>query len=43
MQAELTVGAIIIVALAGLGSYAYKLDVTSQPHPVVPDNHLPMP
>jgi len=42
-KAQLTVGAIILVILAGLGVYAYRLEVASQPHYAVPNSHLPSP
>lgn len=42
-QAKLIIGAIILVLLAGLGTYAYRLEVRAQPHPVVADNNLPSP
>lgn len=42
-KAQLTVGAVILVLLAGLGAHAYKLEVSAQPHYVVPNNHLPSP
>ena len=42
-KTQLTIGAIILMLLAGLGAYAYKLDVSAQPHYAVPNSHLPSP
>ena len=42
-EAKLIVGAVIIALLAGLGTYTYKLGVSSQSHSLVPDDHLPSP
>ena len=42
-KAQLTVGAAILALLAGLGAYAYRLDVSAQPHHAVPNDHLPSP
>jgi hypothetical protein len=42
-RAKFTVGAVIFVLLAALGAYGYRLEVSSQLHPAVPDNHLPSP
>lgn len=42
-NAQLLVGTVILVLLAGLGAYAYKVEVSAQPHYAVPNNHLPSP
>jgi len=42
-KAQLTIGVVILVLLAGLGVYAYRLDISSQQHQAVPDTNLPSP
>jgi hypothetical protein len=42
-KVQLTIGVVILVLLAGLGVYAYRLDISAQPHQAVPDTNLPSP
>jgi hypothetical protein len=42
-KAQLTIGVVILVLLAGLGVYAYRLDISARPHQMVPDTNLPSP
>ena len=42
-KTQLAVGAVMLVLLAGLGAYAYRIDVAAQPHHAVPNYHLPSP
>jgi hypothetical protein len=42
-KTRLIVGVVILAVLASLGVYSYRLYVSAQPHPAVPDSQLPSP
>jgi hypothetical protein len=42
-EIKIAIGAVFLIIVAGLSAYGYRLIVSSAPHQIVSNNHLPSP